>query len=233
MRLLNLTAIFFIASFSNAIADTDYDDKVTKLNFNETARIEVVDDRYKAVLKYSSEESHDKSLIQSQVNKKMKLALKIAKDQEDLKVNTLNYRVSKVWNKNVKNLWVASQEVMLDSDNKDGLLEVVNRLQINGFAMSSLSSYLSLEKRDSYKNNLISEALKRVKKSATLVAKEMDRDEVRFLDITINPHFPRNTPIMFHRAAFESSRASFDRPVVAAADRFISVDVAAVVLLKD
>lgn len=162
--------------------------EIVKVHFDESARKEVVHDSYVARLRYEKT-GKDSIKLQNHINKKIKEGLKISNSISDLKVSTLNYSVSKQWNEKTKKytgMWNVGHDIEIDSENKESLLKAAGNLQRLGFIMKDLSSYLSKDKKAEYKNELLVEALKRGEEKAKVIAKQLGKQKVRMVDVSID-----------------------------------------------
>lgn len=165
-----------IPTSANAVDGDYYEfiERKTILNLSETAEKEVEQDRIRATLRIQ-EEARENTMVQNRINKAMQEGVEIAKKYNTIKVSTGRYNVNERYNNKLRTNdgWKGSQEIILDSENKDDILELVQKLQKQGFNMSGMSYYLSRDKAASYRTELINEALKRVQDRAASVSKQL------------------------------------------------------------
>ncbi|MDA0902313.1 MAG: SIMPL domain-containing protein [Proteobacteria bacterium] len=206
----------------------------TIITFQESAHKEVMQDAFKAVLRF---EVNGKDVVdlQNQINSKMQEAVKIAKAAKELDVSTGNYSVNKQWDNNSKQYvgYTAFQEIILDSKNKENLLKTAQQLQALGLIMNNLQSYLSVEKTASYRNELIEEALNRVKQRAEVIAKNLQKKEVNISRIDINSANHRPYLARSVKALSMAANVEMADPVVEPAKQDVSVNISVTVNLED
>ena len=176
-KLLSTLALLSVLPLSANAADGDYYEFIkrkTILNLSETAEKEVEQDRIRATLRIE-EEARESAMVQNRINKAMQEGVETAKKYKNIKVSTGRYNVNERYNSKLRTNdgWKGAQEIILDSDNKEDILELVQKLQKSGFNMSGMSYYLSREKAASYRTELINEALKRVQDRAASVSKQL------------------------------------------------------------
>ena len=206
---------------------------LTVITFQESAQKEVLQDAYLATLRYE-QNGEDVVLLQDNINKKMKYGVDFAKKTADLDVSTRSYNVNQRWDENLKkyNGYNAFQEIILNSKNKEALLKVAQELQQQGFIMNNLESYLSTQKRATYKNELIEEALNRAKDKANIIAKNLAKTNINIAQIDI--HYDDVMP--YFSKSFQSvsrTDAAMAQPVVEAGKQNVSVNISVTVNLED
>jgi len=208
---------------------------LTVINFQESAKKEVTQDSYKAILKF--EQIGDNVVeLQNNINLKMQEGVAAAKLEKDLDVSTGNYNVNQYWSQQLNKFsgYQAFQEIILDSQNKDALLKVAQKLQASGFIMSSLDSYLSPKTIASYRNELIEEALNRVKDRAGAVAKNLGKKQINIAQININSndYSPYQGRVMMMKANMAPD-AAMVAPTVEPSKQNVSIDIAVTVNLRN
>ncbi|MFT7432587.1 MAG: putative secreted protein [Alphaproteobacteria bacterium] len=208
-------------------------DNKTVLNLSESAEKEVEQDRIKATLRIE-EESKINTTLQNRINEKMTYAVSIAKKYTDVKVSTGAYRVNQRWNAALKKNdgWTGSQEIILDSANKELILDVAQKLQAQGFNISGINYYLSREKAASFRTALINEALKRVQDRAKSVATQLGASTFHIGSIDVsNQQVTR--PQMRHNMISEMAMdsKSMAAPVVEGSEERVAVSIRVAVIL--
>lgn len=203
----------------------------TKLHFKEVANVQIVQDRYKAVLRYEvrGEKSDE---VQGQLNQMMEKGTNVAKGKSEVEVSTARYNVRKNWDGKLRKYsgWTAYQELILDTENKEEISDIVGELQKEGFLVSNFNAYLSKDKKAEYRNQLIKEALSRVKIRADLVASEMGKDSAKITEINIDSNrFPSPGPRVYHSRI---SEMSLKAPTIEESKQNISVTISVVVVLE-
>lgn len=206
----------------------------TVLTLTESASQKVEQDRIKAALEITKG-ARESAFVQNFINEKMETAVKEAKRVKSLKVSTGSYRVNQRWDSKARKNdgWEGSQEIILDTANKDELLDVVQKLQKDGFTMKGMNYYLSNETAATYRTDLIKEALKRVQDRAKSVAEQLGakHHHIGAIDVS-NEHTraPRVQHMTMAKAvAFES--ADMAAPVVEGSEEDVSIRVNVKVIL--
>lgn len=210
-----------------------YDD-LTIVTFQESVQREVLQDAFKATLRFEIT-GKDVVNLQNQVNIKMQAAVKIAKEAKELEVSTGNYSVNKKWNRELKKHdgYQAQQTLILDSKNKEILLKTAQKLQDLGLIMNNLQSYLTVEKRATYRNELIEEALNRVKSRSQVIAKNLEKSEINIAKININPNNYRPYFARSVQTLSMSKDVEMAKPVLEPAKQDVSVNISVTVNLED
>ena len=203
----------------------------TKLHFKEVANVQIVQDRYKAVLRYEVRGGKSDE-VKGQINQMMEKGANVAKGKSEVEVSTGRYNIKKNWDGQLRKHsgWIAFQEMVLDTENKEDISDIVGELQKEGFLVSNFNAYLSEDKKAEYRNQLIKDALSRVKIRADLVASEMGKASAQITEINIGSNHPITPrPVMYHSRV---SQMSFKEPVVEAAKQNISVTISVVAVLE-
>jgi len=130
--------------------------------------------------------------------------------------------------------WQASQQLTLDSADRDTLLKLVGTLQRQGFAVQGLSFYLSREARDALKDELAVEALGTIRERAQLMARTLGMRDIRYARIDLSgadaPRPPM--PMMARAMKAEAYAADAALPVAQPDDAEVAVTVTAEVKLR-
>ncbi len=240
MRTLLLSLLALTCSLSASAKEERYSDDHTELHLTESAEKEVAQDRYKAILRIQEEGAFAKE-IQATVNRKMKKAIDEVKALGDkVKVSTGSYNVNEKrdYKLNKSLGWQASQQIVLDSADKEMLMEIAGKLQSNGFVMENFSAYLSRKKQASYRTELIQEALKRIQDRAQQIAQTMGKKNVHIAAVNVdsNGYQPHPQPMFRAKAmmmAMDTMAESAPAAVVEGTEQRISINISVVVLLKD
>lgn len=205
----------------------------TILNLSESAEKEVDQDRIRATLRISHE-SKDNLAVQDTINKAMQNAVEMAKRYKNVKVSTGRYNVHERYNNKLRinDGWKGSQEIVLDSENKDDILKIAQKLQKDGFNMSNIGYYLSREKAASYRTELINEALKRVQSRAKSVASQLNAKHWHIGSIDVSSNNARSMQKNYSRESLLMSEgADVAQPVVEGTDERVKLTIRVVVIL--
>lgn len=216
------------------VDENHYDkNKITKLTFSETVKVEVEPDYHNAILHFEVSGEGEFSQMQNQLNEAMQKALAITKEYSGFKIETKDYTVMRNYaDDSDKDLrWTVSQKISIDTRNKTQLLSAVARIQAEGFALDRLTSYLSDERKSEYKNQLTDEALSIVKARAYAVAKTLDKRTVKFSEIRIDAD---NIAYQFNydvKVSMMKSASVVATPVLESANKIITLTLTVEALL--
>lgn len=244
MKKIILVSLIILANLNiaqakdvKAASDDKYSSyKNTQLDLSETAKMEIAPDLYNAVLHFETSGYQDVAELQNIVNEKMIKAKNITMTYTELKVDTKDYNSSREYtgadsSKNPK--WKISQTIEIDTKNKADLINVVAKLQGEGFMIDSMNAYISDAKKASYKNKLIDEALSLIKNRAQVVANSIGKKTVKFSQVTINsngdsqPYYGNS---MMKMSASSDARI-VSEPVLESSTQEISVTLSAKLII--
>jgi predicted secreted protein len=232
--IFSLMALAIIAS--PALAESQLDEDRTVIHLTEQASKKVEQDRLRATLRVEII-GQDTSLIQKDINKAMKDAVDLANGSKSIKAITGVYNVHRHYDRETKkeDKWRGYQSITLDSDDPTHLLKLVGMLQDNGFIMDGLSYYLSEEKAASFRDELISEALRRVQLQARSVASQLGKKDVHLAKIVVGDDFgsepPRPMPRMFQTEM--AMMKSAPTPVATSTEETVRINVSVTVWITD
>ena len=237
--LLFLFSLLLITLSFPAFAESDdpilsMPDGQVILNISATVRKEVEQDLLVANLSYRATNRNAREL-QNEINTAMASALKKAKKESDVKVNTGSYQVYEYTEPRTKDKkWRGSQSITLKSKNADDLLELVGELQDMKLNMNGLSYVLSPETAVKIKDNLMEDALKELQTRANRAAKALGKPTAELREVNVDNG---NTPYQpMHRARgmmmSMDSAESVAAPVAAAGETTITLTVNARAILK-
>lgn len=202
----------------------------------------VAQDRLVATLQIEKS-AKDVTEVQKFINTKMQAAQAVAKKVDNLKVTTGNYSVYKQYSpepnmadgkpwtpeqREKNSFWQASQQLMLDGNDRDALLKVVAALQKDGFAVQGLSYYLSREAGDKLKDELAVEALETIKQRAEKMAKALGSKDVQYVSFDVNDGFGgAPQPVMMRAMAKGGAMPEMDMaaPVAEAGESEVTVNI--------
>ena len=217
----------------------------TIISLSALEQVEIKQDLLDASLRIEIE-GKDAQKIQNDINTAMQKALDASKDLKDVKASTGQYYVYS-YNPNVQqpvaeqksktkapNIWKGSQTIELKSKNQAELLELAGKIQDLGFVMNGLNYTLSPEQTESYRDGLMTAALKKIQTKADLAAKALGKSGYDIVEVNVdgaNPFPP--VPVMYAKAArMEMVQSDMAAPVAQAGDQTVSLSVNARVLLK-
>ena len=218
-----------------ALAD---DDNATMVHLDVTERTEVIQNLLVASLRYQTEGA-DARTVQNDINSAMAKALRAAKSQRDVEVQTGHYNVQPTYEYRTRNGnrervltgWRGSQSLRLESERAAGVLTAVRDLQNMGLAINNLSYQVTRELRESTRNSLLENAVAKLRVKAQRVASALGKNNIAFKEIQVGRGKPAPTPRpMMARA--ELAGAKMETPVADPGDTTITLTVSAKVLIN-
>jgi predicted secreted protein len=218
-----LMTLFFLFIDSAVASELSLETDYTRIVFSDYSEIGVEKTLSEAVLLFSVS-SKDRADAQSKVNKRMKTIVSDLKEKSELSVSTGYYSV---YQDSVAKKWVATQQLVLNSRNKEALLRLVGELQSEGLVLQSLTKSLPEAERSQYIDALTTDVLKKLKIKAELIAKELSKSTIHFSQIELNSQSQGA-----HFRQLSSTKEMSDAPVLESEPERIRVDVQAQVLLK-
>lgn len=213
----------------------------TIVTLSATEQQEVSQDRLSATLTINHE-GRDPATVQAYINEKMRDAVKKAENTSGVKVATGGYQVYKTWydpnpavngGKDRPAKWQGNQALTLDSANAEALLTLSGEIQKMGFATEGLNYYLSREKAESLKDELIARALDTIRARSNNIAKQLGMGKVQFAQVNFDGPPVMVQPKMMRMAMAAGAEADMAAPVAKAGESSVSVTVNVVVILAD
>jgi len=186
-------------------------------------------------------------IVQDKINRAMKSAVEMLKENKDFEVSTGQYYVHSYYpnsrskisfsseEQKEQLIWKGSQTVDFKSKDSQALLEAVGKVQAMGFAMNQLSYMLSPEKAESYKDQLLVGALKKIQDKAALVAKTLGKSGFDIVDMNIDgSYMPSPMPMMrgVQMEMMSTSPASVSAPMAEPGKSIVNLNVNARVILQ-
>lgn len=210
------------------------------LNLSANERMEVRQDLLVASLRYEVV-GKDTKEVQSKINGVMKKAVKEAKKVSSVKVSTGSYNVYQSYrparNKDEKRVkeWRGTQTLNLKGMESEPLLELVTELQAMGLIMNNLSYTLSPDTRESVRDKMMTNALKKLQERAQTAAKALGKSKVQFLEINTNGgnNYSHPSPMMARMEMASMDAPSMKEAVAEPGDAELNMTVSARILIKD
>lgn len=167
------------------VAQEDADVSSTRLLLSETATREAEQDTLAAAL-VARAENLEPGPAQSAVNAAMAEALARVEESPSVRGVTGSYWVQERRGRDgVRIAWVAEQELRLRSGDAAELLDLTGRLQDQGLILRSLAYELSREARQELEDQLVLEAIARLRTRADVIAGALDLQLERFDTVSI------------------------------------------------
>ena len=208
--------------------------KATVLQLRESAHKTVKQDRLRASLRIEHK-ANSASEVQEYINRKMASALAMVQAQPDVRVETRYYNVYQTSHTEEasgntppktpkRTYWYGSQTLTMDSAQSEPILQLSGRLQQQGFATDRLDYYLSRDKRESYRDELIATVLENMKQRTQLIGRQIGLPSVQFAEINLDGHNPTAAPELLY-ARTPSAAALSEAPVATTGEAEVSITV--------
>lgn len=245
MRFIILTALVIVAGLGHKPAQAqdlntllDIPKGATLINLSATERVEVEQDLLIANLRYQAE-NKDATAVQDEVNSKMQAAVDAAKKVESVKIKTQQYYVHEYDRSRGKSsrkdmVWRAQQGLQIKGKKADDLLELAGKLQEMGLVMNGLNYAVSPELLEETRNNLLEDALGKLRTKAERTSAALGKKSTEFLQINVDTNGGYQ-PRMHRAMAMDVSmaKAEMSAPVAEPGESQISLTVRANALLSD
>lgn len=166
-----------------AIADTpppSYD----RITFSASAG-EAVDNDILIATLYAQQEGNDPTRLSSQVNRAITQAVATAKQQPEIKVQTLDYTTHPIYRKSTISGWRVRQSIRLESKNATAISQLIGSLQ-DSLQLGSTQYTVSPERRKRVQDRLTAKAIQTFRKRAELISREMGQPDYRVVQLHIN-----------------------------------------------
>jgi predicted secreted protein len=190
-------------------------------------------------------EGKDSKKIQNEINEAMKKAADLAKSIPEIKVSTGQYYVysydpnpqpiANFRDAKARMIWKASQTIDLESKDQTKIQDLAGQIQEMGFVMNNMFYTLSPEQADVFRDSLMTEALKRIKRKAELAAEALGKTKFEIIEVNVdNTYMPTPMPMMRSAAKMEMAAdgVAMSAPVAEAGQQSVSVTVTARAILK-
>ena len=156
---------------SHPLAAETQEIRYDRIELSARSSMEVDNDSIVAVL-YAQKEGSDPAALSDSVNRAVAQAVTEAKQVEGVKVQTLGYRTSPIYQLQRLSGWRIRQSIRLESQQNSAMSSLLGRLQTR-LALESISYDLSRESRESAEETLIKDAIRAFRQRAALVSEEL------------------------------------------------------------
>ncbi len=144
-----------------------------------------VDNDTMVVSLYALEEGSKATELSRKVNRIINWALNNLKQYKAIKVETESYSTNPVYNKNQVIAWRVKQSIRLESKDMSLMSDVLGEMQ-QQLKLSGISFDVSREKREEKTQSLIDEALTAYNKRATQIAKKLNFQSYKIVNINVS-----------------------------------------------
>jgi predicted secreted protein len=155
-----------------------------RISFSVSAGTEVNNDTMTAVL-FARQEGPDPAALSAEVNKAIGAALKRAKQEPGVTVQTLDYQTNPTYQNGRPSGWQVRQAIRLESRSPEPLARLVGELQTT-LALGSVDYSISPEKLKEHEDRLMDEALAAFRGRAERVARDLGRTQYRIVNVQVN-----------------------------------------------
>ena len=210
------------------------------INLSATERTEVMQDTLSARLNIEVNNT-DRKVVQNEINQAMKKALDLAKTYDTVRHSTQGYNVYQRYepprpneaNEERERSWYGQQAIVLESQNRDQLLELAGKIQDMNFTMNGLDYSLSPEKYEEVSDSLMEAALKKLSARADTARQALNKGSSELIKINLDASNPPFQPMMMARAEMASADAgAMAKPSAAPGMTDVTMTVSATAILR-
>jgi predicted secreted protein len=205
----------------------------TILSISATEQREVQEDLLVASLEIRSTHADSRD-VQNDINAAMQKALARAAELPTIETNTGSYQVYEIHEPRTKEKkWQGRQALVLKSRESQLLLDVVAKLQAQGFTVTGLNYTLAPQTVRSMQDEMLESALSQLRERATRAAKALGKSKAELKEVTVQDANNINAvagPAVFRMQA-ERSGADVATPAAQAGKATVSLTVTARALL--
>lgn len=200
-----------------------------RIQLHSSATADVENDTLIAVL-YAQKEGSDPGVLTDSVNHLIAQAISEAKDREGIKVQTLGYQTSPIYQQQRLTGWRVRQSIRLQSMHSDKLSILINKLQ-STLALESISYAISPVQREKVEESLTLQAIDAFRRRAGLVTKQFGRTKYRLVDMTIQSSDRPIQPVRM-RASMMAREGGSTAPALAAGSQTLRIGVTGTIELQ-
>jgi predicted secreted protein len=227
---LSLLLCLCLISPQSILRAEEQEQHYDRIELHSTASAEVENDTLIAVL-YAQKEGDEPVQLSNSVNQLISQAVKEAKGREGIKVQTLGYQTTPIYQQKRLTGWRVRQSIRLQSMHSDRLSDLLKKLQ-SSLALDSLSYTVSPAQREKVEESLTLQAIDSFRKRADLVTKQFGRKEYRLVEMKIESPdratqpFSRRTRMMAMGGAAESA------PTIEAGSQTVWIEITGTIELQ-
>ncbi len=182
-----LLPLFFVILLLSAVtmaSDRDDDTHYDRISLQATASDEIENDILETTLSVQRE-GNNPSALSKEVNAAIQWAIGEAKKVNGVTVQTMGYQTNPVYQQRRLSAWRVRQSLRLESKDIADLSQLIGKLQ-ERLTVDRVGYRISVQRRNTVEENLITEAIALFQRRAELVAKQMNRDRYRVVQMNIN-----------------------------------------------
>ncbi|MCU7886433.1 MAG: SIMPL domain-containing protein [Candidatus Thiodiazotropha sp. (ex Lucinoma annulata)] len=200
-----------------------------RINLSAQAAIEVDNDTLIAVM-YAQKEGNDLALLTDSVNQLVTEGVDKAKRSAGIKVQTLSYQTSPVYQQQRLTGWRVRQSIRLESLQSDKLSTLIGELQ-SSLALESLSYAISPAQRQKVEESLMLQAIDEFQRRADLVTKQLERSQYRLVEMVIQTSDKSIQPMRM-RANMMALEGASVAPTLQAGSQNVRVEINGIIELQ-
>lgn len=193
-----------------------------QVNLSARASAEVENDTLIAIL-YAQKEGADLGSLSDSINQQITAALKQAKQTDGIKIQTLGYQTSPIYQQNRLSGWRVKQSIRLESRQSQKLSGLISQLQTS-LALQSISYAVSVERQKEIEEQLIGEAIGEFQHRARMVTDKLGHKSYRLVDLTISTDGQPIRPMRMQASMMSMERA-VAAPALEAGTQTLEVNV--------
>jgi predicted secreted protein len=220
--LCRLTTLFTCLLLANQLLAAEQPPRYDQINLSAEASQETDNDTLIAVLS-AQKEGRDPALLSDTVNQLISKAISQTKQQPEIKLQTLGYKTSPVYQQQRVTGWRVKQSLRLESRNSERLSQLLSQLQ-GSLALESIGYEVSDERRQAVEETLIKQALDAFQHRAQLVTQQLGRQSYRLVEMTIHSSSQPIQP-MHMRASMMAMEPSVAAPKLEAGSQTLRVEI--------
>jgi predicted secreted protein len=207
---------------SQPLAALETEIRFDQVNLSAQASMQVENDNLIAVL-YIQKEGSDPANLSDSVNRAISQAVAEAKQSEGVKLQTLGYQTSPIYQQQRLSGWRVRQSIRLESRQNEVLSDLLSRLQ-SSLALESINYAVSPERQRAVEESLIKQAIDAFRQRATLITQQWGRKTYRLVEMNIQTG-NQPVPPMRMRASMMSLEGAVAAPTLEAGSQTLSVEV--------
>lgn len=229
MRYLLITALALVLPITPTFADAE-PLRYNRVHLDESAQIDI-DNDLMVVVMFAQAEGRDATAPADDVNRRIDWAVNLVKSHPGIKVQTLGYTTSAIYNKEVIRGWRVNQSLRFEGSDSREIGDLIARLQ-EQLQVQSIGYQVSEEQRRIHLDALTAEALKRFQARARHIAGSLGRKDFRLVQLHVNAN--RVSPMPVARGMmFESAKADVAPARIEAGTQQMTVSVNGEIELSD
>ncbi|MCU7904411.1 MAG: SIMPL domain-containing protein [Candidatus Thiodiazotropha sp. (ex Epidulcina cf. delphinae)] len=215
-------ALVCLLSASQPLVSEERDPRYDLVNLSAQASSEVENDTLIAVL-YAQKEGDDLAPLTGSVNRLVAQGIDEAKRSKGVKVQTLDYLTSPIYQQQRLSGWRVRQSIRLESLQSDKLSELLSKLQ-SSLALESVSYAISPARRRQVEDSLTQQAIDAFRRRAELITHQLGRSQYRLVEMTVQTSGQPVQPLRMRASMMAMERASA-APTLEAGSRTVQVGI--------